>query len=171
MDPEIIFLILTTAVKIIVFTFVCTLPIIAYSTYAERRVSSMIQGRVGPNRVCSPLTLFGAKKDIPFSGLLQPLADGLKAFLKEDLVPAHVRKFFFWIAPALTAAPAFLCICIIPFGSSITVFDLYTPALRRVNSVPDSHSEFSELSADHPESRSFLREISTDFLLNHFAQK
>ena len=78
---------------------------------------------MGPNRVGIPLTLFGAKKDIPFAGLLQPLADGLKAFLKEDLVPAHVRKFFFWIAPALTAAPAFLCICIIPFGSSITVFD------------------------------------------------
>jgi hypothetical protein len=48
---------------------------------------------------------------------------------------------------------------------------LYTPALRRVDSVLDSHSEFSELSADHPESRSFLREISTDFLLDHFAQK
>ena len=42
---------------------------------------------------------------------------------------------------------------------------LYTPALRRVNSVPDSHSEFSELSADLPESRSFLREISTGFRL------
>ena len=123
MDPAILFLILTTAVKIVVFTFVFTLPIIAYSTYAERRVSSIIQDRVGPNRVGIPLTLFGAKKDIPFAGLLQPLADGLKAFLKEDLVPAHVRKFFFWIAPALTAAPAFLCICIIPFGSSITVFD------------------------------------------------
>lgn len=121
MDPT-LFLILTTAVKIVVFTFICTLPIIAYSTYAERRISSIIQDRVGPNRVGIPLTLFGAKKDIPLSGLLQPLADGFKAFLKEDLVPAHVRKFFFWIAPALTAAPAFLCICIIPFGSSITLF-------------------------------------------------
>lgn len=121
MDPLLI-LILSTAVKIIVFTFVCTLPIIAYSTYAERRVSSIIQDRVGPNRVGIPLTLFGGKKDIHLSGLLQPLADGFKAFLKEDYVPAHVRKFFFWIAPALTAAPAFLCICIIPFGSSITIF-------------------------------------------------
>lgn len=123
MDPATIFLIISTAVKIIVFTFVCTLPIIAYSTYAERRVSSIIQDRVGPNRVGIPLTLFGAKKDIPLAGLLQPMADGLKALLKEDFVPAHVRKFFFWIAPALTAAPAFLCICIIPFGSSITLFD------------------------------------------------
>lgn len=121
MDPFLI-LILSTAVKIVIFTFVLTLPIIAYSTYAERRVSSIIQDRVGPNRVGIPLTLFGFKKDIPISGLLQPLADGLKNLLKEDLVPAHVRKFFFTIAPALTAVPAFLTLCVIPFGSQITLF-------------------------------------------------
>jgi len=141
MDP-ILFLILSTAVKIIIFTFVLTLPIIAYSTYAERRVSSIIQDRVGPNRVGIPLTLFGAKKDIPFAGLLQPLADGFKAFLKEDLVPAHVRKFFFWIAPALTAAPAFLCICIIPFGSpsnSSSQTSMLAPCLFS----PSPHSVFT----------------------------
>lgn len=121
MDPFLI-LILSTAVKIVIFTFVLTLPIIAYSTYAERRVSSIIQDRVGPNRVGIPLTLFGFKKDIPLSGLLQPLADGLKNLLKEDLVPEHVRKFFFTIAPALTAVPAFLTLCVIPFGSEITIF-------------------------------------------------
>ena len=121
MDPILIFL-LSTMVKIITFTFVLTLPIIAYSTYAERRVSSIIQDRVGPNRVGIPLTIFGFKKDIPISGLLQPLADGLKGLLKEDLVPDHVRKFFFCIAPALTAVPAFLTLCVIPFGSSITLF-------------------------------------------------
>ena len=121
MDPLLI-LVLSTAVKIVIFTFVLTLPIIAYSTYAERRVSSIIQDRVGPNRVGIPLTLFGFKKDIPISGLLQPLADGLKNLLKEDLVPEHVRKFFFTIAPALTAVPAFLTLCVIPFGSQITIF-------------------------------------------------
>jgi NADH-quinone oxidoreductase subunit H len=120
MDPFYIFLI-STAVKIVLFTFVCTLPIIAYSTYAERRVSSIIQDRTGPNRTGIPLTLFGGKKDLHFAGLLQPLADGFKAFLKEDYVPDHVRKFFFWIAPALTAAPAFLAVCILPFGSHITI--------------------------------------------------
>jgi len=121
MDPFYIFL-LSSAVKIVLFTFAMTLPIIAYSTYAERRVSSIIQDRTGPNRTGIPITLFGGKKDIHFAGLLQPLADGFKAFLKEDFVPAHVRKFFFWIAPALTAAPAFLAVCILPFGSSITIF-------------------------------------------------
>ncbi len=123
MDQATLIFLISTAVKIFTFTFVMILPIIAYSTYAERRVSSIIQDRVGPNRVGIPLTLFGFKKDIPFSGLLQPLADGLKALLKEDLVPGHVRKFFFCIAPALTAAPAFLTLCVIPFGSSINILD------------------------------------------------
>ncbi|MGJ8676866.1 MAG: complex I subunit 1/NuoH family protein [Akkermansiaceae bacterium] len=122
MDHATFIFLISTAVKIFLFTFVLILPIIAYSTYAERRVSAIIQDRVGPNRVGIPLTLFGFKKDIPFSGLLQPLADGLKALLKEDLVPAHVNKFFFCIAPALTAIPAFLSLCVIPFGSSITLF-------------------------------------------------
>eukprot|EP01043_Picozoa_sp_COSAG02_P048656 COSAG02_NODE_4801_length_4960_cov_3.266406_9_plen_73_part_01 len=52
-----------------------------------------------------------------------------------------------------------------PFSDDWDTAILYSPALRRVVSVPDSHSEFSELSADHPESRSFLREISTGFRL------
>jgi NADH-quinone oxidoreductase subunit H len=113
--------IIISAAKIFTFTFVITLPIIAYSTYAERRVSAVIQDRVGPNRVGLPLTLFGFKKDIFFFGLLQPLADGLKGLLKEDFTPSHVRKFFYTIAPALTAIPAFITICVIPFGSEITI--------------------------------------------------
>jgi NADH-quinone oxidoreductase subunit H len=110
-----------SAVKIVVFTFVIILPIIAYSTYAERRVSAILQDRVGPNRVGIPLTLFGAKKDWFFFGLLQPLADGLKGLFKEDFTPGHVRKVFYTLAPALTAVPAFVTICVIPFGSEITI--------------------------------------------------
>ncbi|MGB0992037.1 MAG: complex I subunit 1/NuoH family protein [Akkermansiaceae bacterium] len=121
MDPILIFII-TTLVKIIGFTFMLTLPIVAYSVYAERRVSAIIQDRVGPNRTGIPLTLFGFKKDIHLQGLLQPLADGLKFFLKEEHTPSHVRKFFFWIAPVLTIVPALLTLCVIPFGSSITLF-------------------------------------------------
>ena len=121
MDPTLI-LILTTLIKIVTFTFMLTLPMVAYSVYAERRVSAIIQDRVGPNRTGIPLTLFGFKKDLHFAGLLQPLADGLKFFLKEEHTPSHVRKFFFWIAPILTIVPALLTLCVIPFGSSITVF-------------------------------------------------
>ncbi len=65
--------IIISAAKIFTFTFVIMLPLIAYSTYAERRVSAVLQDRVGPNRVGIPLTLFGFKQDWFFFGLLQPL--------------------------------------------------------------------------------------------------
>lgn len=80
------------------------LPTIAYSVMAERRISAAIQDRRGPNRVG------------PF-GLLQPLSDGLKLLLKEDFTPRHVRKVYFWIAPAITLIPAFMTMAVIPFGS------------------------------------------------------
>ena len=82
------------------------LPMIAYSVMAERKVSAWIQDRVGPNRVG------------PW-GMLQPAADGLKFILKEDFTPDHVRKAYFWLAPAITMIPAFLTIAVIPFGSQL----------------------------------------------------
>ncbi len=108
-----------TLAKVIGLTFVLTLPIIAYSVYAERRFAAIIQDRVGPNRTGIPLTLFGFKKDFSFFGLLQPLADGLKFILKEDFVPSHVNKFFFWLAPALTMVPALVTLAVVPFGSEL----------------------------------------------------
>lgn len=117
--PPILFELLIILAKIIGFTFVLILPVIAYSVYAERRFAAVIQDRVGPNRTGIPLTLFGGKKDIPVQGLLQPLADGLKFIFKEDFTPSHVHKFFFWIAPALTMVPALLTLCVIPFGSEL----------------------------------------------------
>ena len=77
---------------------------------------------MGPNRVGIPLTLFGFKKDFHFFGLIQPMADGLKFFLKEDFTPAHVRKAFYWLAPALTVVPALITVCVVPFGSPISLF-------------------------------------------------
>ena len=69
-----------SVVKIVFLTFLVILPMVAYSVYAERRFSAVIQDRVGPNRTGIPLTLFGFKKDIQIlgiGGLLQPMADGL----------------------------------------------------------------------------------------------
>ena len=114
--------IIASAIKIFGFTFLVVLPIVAYSTYAERRVSAVLQDRVGPNRVGIPATLFGFKKDLKLFGLIQPLADGVKGLLKEDFTPAHVRKSFYWMAPAFTAAPAFISLCVVPFGSAVTIF-------------------------------------------------
>lgn len=107
--------------KIIGLTFLVVLPLVPISVYFERRFSAVIQDRVGPNRVGIPMTLFGAKKDIPLFGLVQPMADGLKLFLKEDFTPTNVRKAFYWLAPALTVVPSLVTVCVIPFGAPITV--------------------------------------------------
>lgn len=107
--------------KVIGLTFMVVLPLVPISVYFERRFSAVIQDRVGPNRVGIPLTLFGAKKDFSFFGLIQPMADGLKLFLKEDFTPSHVRTAFYWLAPALTVVPSLVTVCVVPFGSDITV--------------------------------------------------
>src|SRR3954452_23823689 len=97
--------ILFSAVKIIgVFSVLMT--IVAYAVWVERKVSAAIQDRRGPNRVG------------PF-GLLQPAADALKSFLKEDFTPGHVRKAYYWLAPAIVMIPSLLTVAIIPFGSQL----------------------------------------------------
>jgi NADH-quinone oxidoreductase subunit H len=112
---------LVIVAKVIGLTFMVVLPLVPISVYFERRFSAIIQDRVGPNRVGVPLTLFGAKKDFSFFGLIQPMADGVKLFLKEDFTPSHVRKAFYWMAPALTVIPALVTVCVVPFGGDIVV--------------------------------------------------
>lgn len=80
--------------------------IVAYAVWVERKVAAAIQGRIGPNRAG------------PF-GLLQPAADAIKAFLKEDFTPGHVRKIWYWLAPAIVMIPALLTSAVIPFGSQV----------------------------------------------------
>jgi len=110
--------ILISLAKTIGLIFIIILPMVSYTVYAERRVSAMIQDRLGPNRVGIPMTLLGFKKDIPFFGLLQPIADAVKLLLKEDFTPAHVNKFYFWLAPACAMAPSMMALAVIPFGST-----------------------------------------------------
>lgn len=107
------FLIITSLVKIVGLVFLTILPMVAYATYAERRVSALIQDRIGPNRVGIPFT------KIRFAGLGQPIADGLKFLLKEDLTPGHVNKFYYWLAPALVLIPALLTCAVLPFGTAL----------------------------------------------------
>ncbi len=112
-------LLIEAALKIGILVFLVILPAVALSVYAERRVSAIIQDRVGPNRVGLPLTLFGAKKDWSFFGLFQPAADGLKFILKEDVTPGHVNRFYYWLAPVLVMVPALLTCAVLPFGSTL----------------------------------------------------
>jgi NADH-quinone oxidoreductase subunit H len=82
------------------------LGLVGYLTLAERKVSAWIQDRLGPNRV-GP------------AGLLQPLADGGKFFLKEEVIPRHVDKVFYLMAPIVAVATALLALAVVPFGSTV----------------------------------------------------
>lgn len=93
--------------------FAVVMPMVAYSVVAERRISAFIQDRVGPNRVGIPFT------NIKLLGLGQPLADGLKSFLKEDFTPGHVKRIYYWMAPAVSMTPSFIVFAVIPFGSML----------------------------------------------------
>jgi NADH-quinone oxidoreductase subunit H len=94
--------------------FVFLVVTVLLSMWVERRVISRMQLRVGPNR-CGPF------------GLLQGLADGVKLALKEDIVPTGVDKVVFWLAPVLSALPAFISFIIIPFGPMVSIFGHQTP--------------------------------------------
>ena len=94
-----------TAIKVVV-AFAVLMTIVAYIVLVERRVCAFIQGRLGPNRA-GPM------------GLLQPIADAVKAFFKEEITPAHVRKIYYILAPAIVMMPAILNLAVIPFGSKI----------------------------------------------------
>jgi NADH-quinone oxidoreductase subunit H len=97
--------ILFALIKAVGLVFVIILPMVSYTVYAERRVSAMIQDRLGPNRV-GPM------------GLWQPIADAVKLLLKEDFTPASVNKFYYWLAPACAMAPSLMALAVIPFGSN-----------------------------------------------------
>jgi NADH-quinone oxidoreductase subunit H len=97
--------VLFSAIKIL-GVFSVLMFIVAYAVWVERKVSAAIQDRHGPNRV-------------GWFGLLQPAADAVKAFLKEDFTPAHVRKAYYWLAPAIVMIPSLMTVAIIPFGSQL----------------------------------------------------
>jgi len=100
-------------VKVLV-VFAGTMLTVLIMIYAERRVSAFIQGRLGPNRV-GP------------QGIFQPLADGIKFLMKEDIIPVGVDKPIFILAPAILLIPALMTFAVIPFGSDITLFGRQIP--------------------------------------------
>ena len=105
---------LWTFVKILIMVgFVLNLA--AILTWADRRQSSMIQDRIGPNRAV--IRIFG--KEFRLAGLLHPAADGLKFFTKEDFMPPNADRLLFMLAPIMAMAMVFTLVGTIPFGDTI----------------------------------------------------
>jgi NADH-quinone oxidoreductase subunit H len=104
---QLLFLLIEIILKCVV-VFACMMLSVAYATWLERKVLGRIQVRYGPNR-CGPF------------GLLQPFADGIKAFFKEDLVPGRSDKPLFVIAPMISIIAAISIFAVIPFGNQLTI--------------------------------------------------
>ena len=105
---ELVYFLIETIVKV-GLVFGVLMGCVAYLTLAERKILGRIQVRYGPNRV------------LPF-GLGQPIADGIKAFFKEDVIPARADKPLFVIAPMISITAAISLFAVIPFGGVIEFF-------------------------------------------------
>jgi NADH-quinone oxidoreductase subunit H len=94
---------------VIVVVFAVTMIMAMYSTWAERKVAAFLQDRVGPNRA-------------GWGGLLQPLADGMKLFSKEEFFPNTPNKFLFVVGPAIAMSTALMTSAVIPWGDRLHIF-------------------------------------------------
>jgi NADH-quinone oxidoreductase subunit H len=94
---------------IIVVVFAVTMIMAMYSTWAERKVAAFLQDRVGPNRA-------------GWGGLLQPLADGMKLFAKEEFEPDTKNRFLFFVGPAIAMSAALMTSAVIPWGDKLHIF-------------------------------------------------
>ncbi len=106
---------IASMIVIVVVLHMC-LGAAAYLILFERKVCAWAQDRIGPNRV-GPM------------GLLQPIADGLKLFFKEEFMPRGVDRVLFMIAPALTVIPAMIGFVVIPWGGFLEIGDGHTVAI------------------------------------------
>ena len=108
-----LFDLIATLVKIAI-VFGVLMNSVVFMTWVERRVSAWIQDRLGPNRVG------------PF-GLFQPIADGVKFLLKEDIVPGQAHKVVYVLAPAASVIAALTAFSVVPFGPSLTILGRQVP--------------------------------------------
>jgi NADH-quinone oxidoreductase subunit H len=99
---------------LVVAVFAVTLVVAMYSTYGERKVAAFLQDRLGPDRA-GP------------SGVLQPLADGLKMFMKEEIIPVVSNKFLFILGPSLAMMTAMMAGVLIPWGDTLIFGDQSFP--------------------------------------------
>ena len=103
-------LLLIEKLALIIVIIFASLGIALYTTFAERKVAAILQDRPGPSRAG------------PF-GLLQPLADGVKMFTKEDIIPNAANKGLFILGPGLAMTASLMTCAVIPWGGTIELFD------------------------------------------------
>jgi NADH-quinone oxidoreductase subunit H len=120
--PDLMSVAMTVAMIVVVFGAV--LLHVAYLTYIERKVLGHMQDRLGP-------------MEVGWHGLLQPIADGLKLFFKEDIIPTGANKIIFTVAPILSLVPALIAFAVIPFSdhgpiADINIAVLYILALSSI---------------------------------------
>ncbi len=113
MEIDLVEQIIIPVIKVLFIAHLLVIGVMAM-IWSERRVSGWMQDRLGPNRV-GP------------QGLLQPIADGIKFLFKEDLIPNHVDKPLYVLAPAMLLIPAMITIAVVPFGDSITIAGIEIP--------------------------------------------
>lgn len=99
---------------LVAIIFGISLLIAMYSTYAERKVAAFLQDRLGPDRA-GP------------AGMFQPLADGLKMFMKEEIIPSNASKWLFMVGPGLAMLTACIGTAVIPWGSPVTIGNRVIP--------------------------------------------
>ncbi len=121
MDINILEQIVIPVIKVLFIAHLLVIGVMVM-IWSERRVSGWIQDRLGPNRV-GP------------QGLLQPIADGIKFLFKEDLIPNHVDKPLYVLAPAMLLIPAMIAVAVVPFGGTITVEGLEDPIQLQITDI------------------------------------
>ncbi|MEN9449044.1 MAG: NADH-quinone oxidoreductase subunit NuoH [Bacteroidota bacterium] len=99
---------------LVLLVFLISLGVAAYSTYGERKVAAFMQDRIGPDRAG------------PF-GIMQPLADGLKMFMKEEIIPSVSNKYLFILGPSLAMLTALMTGVVVPWGGDITIGNMSFP--------------------------------------------
>ncbi len=123
MSLELLYTYIVVPLLKIIIVFLALSGVIAYLTLLERKVIAFMQVRLGPMRVG------------PY-GLLQPIADGVKLMLKEDIVPRAADRWVFTLAPVITLIPAFIVFSVIPFGPSKAIHIPSLSTVPVIRSIP-----------------------------------